>query len=440
MPPARFYHAAERYNPPPFKEFRLTTTVWTARHVLPVATPPILDGAVAAADGRVVAVGPRDAVAQAAGDGATWQELGDVALLPGLVNAHTHLELSWMAKDPPPGGSWIAWVEELLARRVGVAAAEADAAVEAAIASMEARGTIAVADVSNSGFTARALARSRLHAIVFLEVLGFDPAEAEASLRAAAVRLDTLDEDPEVRAAGGRVRLSMTPHAPHTVSTPLLKALAGRSAAAAAPLSIHVAESEAEVAFLQSQGGPFKDLLVRRGRWDGTGSLLGHPPGVTPVELLDRLGVLSPRTLAVHAVHVGTRDLPRLQARGCTVVACPRSNRRLGVGVAPVPRLLASGIPVALGTDSLASAPDLDLFAEMAALRRDHPALPRAAVLRMATASGAKALGLEGTLGTIAPGRLARLLAVPVPPGSDPLEVVTANPPEVTWVEPVEGA
>lgn len=413
----------------------METTVWAARHVLPVAAAPIVDGAVAAAGGRVLAVGPREAVARVAGDQAVWRELGDVALLPGLVNAHAHLELSWTAGAPLTGESWIAWVEELLERRDEVSPAAAEAAAEGAIAAMEARGTIAVADVSNTGWTARALARSRLHALVFLELIGFRPAEAEGVLRAGAEQLDAIEADADVRGARGRVRFSLTAHAPHTVSAPLLKALAGRSAAAAAPLSIHVAESEAEVLFLASQGGPFRDLLLRRGRWDGAGSLLGHPLGVTPVELLDKLGALSPRTLAVHAVHVGARDLPRLQARGCTVVTCPRSNRRLAVGVAPVPRLLGSGIPVALGTDSLASVPDLDLFAEMAALRADHPALARATVLRMATANGARALGLDGTLGSIAPGKCARLLAVPVPPGADPLEVVTANPPEVAWVE-----
>jgi cytosine/adenosine deaminase-related metal-dependent hydrolase len=385
---------------------------------------------------RVVAVGPRDTIARTAGDEATWSELGEVALLPGLVNAHVHLELSWMGEAPPAGESWIAWLEDLLARRDAASTTAVEASAETAIAAMDARGTIAVGEISNTGFTALPLARSRLHAVVFLEVLGFRPAEAETVLRQAAVRLDSLESDPDVRAAGARIRISLTPHAPHTVSTPLLKALAGRSAAAAAPLSIHVAESEAEAAFLANQGGPFRDLLIRRGRWDGTGSLLGHPSGVTPIELLDRLGALSPRTLAVHAVHVGARDLARLQARGVTVVACPRSNRRLAVGVAPVPRLLGSGVPVALGTDSLASAPDLDLFTEMAALRQDHPTLPAAAVLRMATLNGARALGFEEALGSIAPGRTARLLAVPVPPGADPLETVTSNPPCVTWVTP----
>ena len=409
--------------------------VVASRHVLPVASAPVRDGAVLLEGDRVVAVGPRDAIAREAGEGTPWTELGEAALLPGLINAHLHLELSWMAEAKPPGGSWIGWLEDLLARRDGIKVEDMEAAAEAAIASMEARGTIAVGDVSNTGFTALPLARSRLHAVVFLEVLGFRPADAEGVLRQAAVRLDGLESDPDVKAAKARVRLALAPHAPYSVSSPLLKALAGRSGATGAPLSIHVAESEPEIAFLQSQGGPLRDLLIRRGRWDGEGTLLGHPAGVSPVELLDRLGVLSPRTLAVHAVHLGARDLPRLQAKGVTVVACPRSNRYLGVGVAPVPRLLGSGIPVALGTDSLASAPDLDLFAEMAALRQDHPALHPAAVLRMATINGANALGLGATFGAIAPGKTARLLQVPVAPGEDPLEVVTSGPEEVSWVE-----
>ena len=408
--------------------------VVAARHVLPVTAAPLRDGAVLLSGERVLAVGPRDAIAREAGDGAEWTDLGEAAILPGLVNAHVHLELSWMAEAPPPGGSWIGWLEDLLARRDGVTAEASEAAAEKAIASMEARGTIAVGEVTNTGFTALPLARSRLHAVVFLELIGFRPSEAEAALRQAAVRLDSLDSEPDLKAAGHRVRLALSPHAAYSVSSPLLKALAGRAGAASAPLSIHLAESEAELAFLLNQGGPLRDLLIRRGRWDGTGSLLGHPAGATPVELLDRLGVLSSRTLAVHAVHVGARDLARLQAKSVTVVACPRSNRYLGVGVAPVPRLLGSGIPVALGTDSLASAPDLDLFAEMAALRAEHPALPAAAVLRMATVNGARALGLDPLLGSIAPGRSARLVHVPVPEGADPMEVVTTCPESVAWV------
>jgi cytosine/adenosine deaminase-related metal-dependent hydrolase len=225
----------------------------------------------------------------------------------------------------------------------------------------------------------------------------------------------------------------LTPHAAHTVSHPLLRALAGRALASHEPLSIHVAESGAETEMLLAGTGPLAELLRERGQWeDGW-----KAPGQSPVEYLDRIGVLTPATLAVHCVHVGQHDISRLQARGVTVVTCPRSNAALGVGKAPVPKLLGSGIPVALGTDSLASSPDLDLFAEMAALRREHPGLAPAAVLRMATANGARALGLTGDWGTIEAGKRARFVAVPLSePDDDPLEVVTTCPPDVAVIEP----
>ncbi|HKQ62283.1 MAG TPA: amidohydrolase family protein, partial [Candidatus Polarisedimenticolaceae bacterium] len=166
------------------------------------------------------------------------------------------------------------------------------------------------------------------------------------------------------------------------------------------------------------------------GAWDEAWTA----PGLTPVGYLDRLGVLSARTLAVHAVRLDAADRGRLQTRGVTVVACPRSNERLGVGTAPVAQLLEEGVPVALGTDSLASAPDLDPFAELAALRRIHR-IPPIAALRVATLNGARALGLGAELGSIEPGKLARLAVVPVEAGQDPLETLCAVPPRVHPLE-----
>ena len=198
--------------------------------------------------------------------------------------------------------------------------------------------------------------------------------------------------------------------------------------AAAEPLSIHVAESQAEVALLADGSGPFPDLLRARGLWDDDWT----SPGLTPVEHLDRLGVLTPHTVAVHCVHLTHRDFSKLQTRRVQVVTCPRSNSWLGVGRAPIPQLLGQGIPVALGTDSLASSPDLDLFAEMAALRREHGELSPAAVLRMATLNGAAALGLANQLGSIERGKLARLLVVPLSADEDdPLTTVCSVPSEV---------
>jgi cytosine/adenosine deaminase-related metal-dependent hydrolase len=293
---------------------------------------------------------------------------------------------------------------------------------------MLARGTVAVADVANDTWVAPLLAASGLYAVLFHEILGLEANRVEPLLAEAAERLERLADDPAVREAGDRVRVELTPHAPHTTSAPLLRALAGRSAAAGEPLSIHVAESEAETAFLADGGGPLAELFRERGFGDGS----WKPPGQSPVEYLDRIGLLSERTLAVHCVGIGQRDHSRLQARGVTVVTCPRSNRHLGVGRAPIPQLLREGVPVALGTDSLASVPDLDPFAEMAALREEHPSLTPAAVLRMATLNGARALRLDDRLGSIEAGKLALLVVVPLPDEeTDVLELLCSTPPEV---------
>ncbi len=406
--------------------------IYLSRFVLRVSAPPVAGGAVAVDDGKVVDVGRAADVRKRAGADDEVVDLGDAVLMPGVVNAHTHLELSFFEDDPPAGGDWVRWVRRLVERRAEADDVAIRAGIERGVATLRSRGTVAVGDVANGTATAAALARSGLHAVVFHELYGLRPEDAEAHVRGAAERLERMESEVEEAGGSERVRLALSPHAPHTTSSALLKALAGRAAAADAPLSVHAAESEDEVRFLRDGTGAAAEYFRERGVLPEDWS----PPRMTPVAYLDRLGVLSPHTLLVHAVHLEQQDLSRLQTRGVTVVVCPRSNATLGVGKAAVPRILAAGIPVALGTDSLASAPDLDLFAEMAALRDDHPALPPAAVVRMATSNGARALGLGHRLGAIEPGFDAALVAVPLAaPDDDPLETVTSRPERVTVLE-----
>jgi 5-methylthioadenosine/S-adenosylhomocysteine deaminase len=399
--------------------------VYTARYVLPVSSALIRDGAVAVDQDRIVGVGPRQDVLEAAGAEAELRDLADAVILPGLINAHTHLELSWMKDDPPPGGDYVTWLGDLLRRRDSVDPDRGREAAEAALREMVSRGTVAVGDVANDTWIAALIARSGLHGIVFHELYGLRGADAETVLEEAAANLEQWGADPDIQKAGNRVRIALTPHAPHTTSTQLLRALAGRAEACGEPLTIHVAESKAEAALLRDGSGPFVDLFRERGFWDDE----WQPPGASPVGYLHRLGIFSSRTLAVHCVHLDQQDHSLLQAGQVTVVTCPRSNARLGVGTAPIQKLLSAGIPVALGTDSLASNPDLDLFAEMAALVDTHPGLYPAPVLRMATLNGARALGLDDRLGSIEVGKLAALLVVPLAdPGTKPFDAVCSNP------------
>jgi len=360
------------------------------------------------------------------------RDLGEAVIIPGLVNAHTHVELSWLNGEPPAGGTYMTWLRDLVARRP---LAEDRVAIDSAVKVIDAvvaRGTVAVGDVANGTWAAGVLARAGLYGIAFHEIFGFRTADAESILDAAAARLESIDRAPDMIAARRRLAVILTPHAAHTTSGPLLKALGGRSAAAGETLSIHVAECAEEIQLLRDGSGAFHEFLVERGAWeDGW-----KAPGLTPVEYLDRLGVLSPRTLAVHCVYLDHQDLTRLQTRGVTVVTCPRSNQRLGVGKAPVPKLLASGIPIALGTDSLATAPDIDVFNEVAVLRQEHPEVSPAAALRIATLNGAAALGLAKELGTIEAGKLAALAVVALAePNDDPLEAATYSSDTIARLE-----
>lgn len=384
-----------------------------AAWVCPVAGPPLREGWVSVRAGRVVAVGQGHAAPPAA----RVDDLGDVALLPGLVNAHTHLELSWLRGRVPPGPDFLTWVGEMMAlrgapERPGEPAT--DAPMRDAIEEMRATGTVAVGDVANALVSPRALRDAGLPAVVFHELLGFRVTDGARIVAAALARLEGL--------GGGDVRLSLAPHAPFSVSRELFAAI--RDAVAAlpgAPTSVHTGESPEEVALLRTGAGPWRERLIALGAWRDDWTA----PGCGPGDYLSDLGIVGPRTLVVHGVQLTDAELGRVARAGATLVTCPRSNVWVGVGPPPVARFLASGVRLAVGTDSLASAPDLNLFAELAELRRLAPDAPARRLLHAATQGGADALGLGTELGAIAPGRRVAFAAVRIARGvADPEEAL----------------
>jgi cytosine/adenosine deaminase-related metal-dependent hydrolase len=224
---------------------------------------------------------------------------------------------------------------------------------------------------------------------------------------------------------------STAPHAPYSTSPELFVALGRERAARRLPGSVHLGESPEEVEFLMTGGGPMAELLKDLGVWRGDFEV----PRCGPVEYLDRLGVLTPGTLVVHAAHVQSDALRLVAERGCVIVSCPRSNRWVGAGDPPLDAFYASGATVALGTDSLASVDSLDMFAELAAARRIS-SVSDATLIESATRGGAVALGLAGRYGCIAPGARGPLLAVQVPAGTADVQeyLVAGNPREMQWV------
>jgi cytosine/adenosine deaminase-related metal-dependent hydrolase len=199
------------------------------------------------------------------------------------------------------------------------------------------------------------------------------------------------------------------------------------------PCSVHLSESVEEVEFIRTGGGPWRALLEDVGAWDPR----WVPPGVSPVEFLDAAGFLRANLLAVHGVQMSLDDLGRLKARGATLVTCPRSNGHTGAGAPPIQDFYDAGLRVAIGTDSLASAPDLNVFAEMATLHALAPSVPPRSLLESATLQGARALGFEADFGTIEAGKRARLIAVTIPPDAGDVEeylVSGVTPSQIRWV------
>jgi len=394
--------------------------------VLPIAEPPVKDGWVTVDRGRVNAIGrgTRAAVGEA-------HHLGSVAILPGLVNAHTHLELSHLRDRIPPAHEFVTWIRGVVALRRQFPDPQADEilrGVEEGIAESVRCGTALVGDISNTLVTFAPLTRSALAGVVFNELIRFNAPDPEAVVGAARAQLATLPESD-------RVRTSLAAHAPYSVSPLVFRAIHhDLDRYPLAPCSVHLSESVEETAFIHDGGGPWRTFLEDVGAWDARWA----PPGVSPVQYLDDLGFLDARVLAIHGVQMTAGDLARLAARGTTLVACPRSNGHTGAGAPPLADFYASGVRVAVGTDSLASTPDLSVFAELATMRALAPSVPASQLLDSATRQGARALGFDADYGTIEPGKRSRLLAVAVPDGVDDVEeylVSGVGPEDIAWLD-----
>jgi cytosine/adenosine deaminase-related metal-dependent hydrolase len=373
----------------------VTVTLHSAAHVLPICAPPVPDGAVAVSGGRIVAVGPR-AELRAAYPGAAEHRWAGV-LTPGLVNAHTHLNYTHCAHFHGNGKPFPAWIQDFAPV---IAATTPDgwrASAADGVRRMLATGTTAAADVVTGPAALTAQADAGLAGVSYLEAVFHD-------------------RRTWARARGGwyadlTAGAGISPHTPYTLDLPVLAELAAEARARGVRLHPHAAETVEEVAFTVTGSGPFADL-ARAMRLDL--ALVGCGSGRTPVAELDAAGLLGPDSHVAHGIHVSAADRALLRARETVVALCPRSNERLASGEAPVAAYRAEGNVVAVGTDSLASAPSLDLLADVAALRaialrQGSPAegLDRWLV-EAATLGGARALGRDD-IGVLRPGARADL-------------------------------
>jgi 5-methylthioadenosine/S-adenosylhomocysteine deaminase len=358
-------------------------------------------------DGIIRAVGPAS-VLHRDFPGEPCESLGDAVLLPGLVNAHAHLELTGLRERLPLDRSFTEWAAELVTLRPALDRAFFAASSMEGAARLLQSGATCVADVTSSGASLGPLKALGLRGIVFQEVVGLDPEQAADRFRSAEDALRSL----ALEASGSLLSVGLSPHAPYSLSEPLLDRCADLLRRRNMMATIHLAESAEEVTYIGLGLGPIADeLLPRVGRSAPSHRVLGESPSA----FLARCGLLSERLLAVHAVHLGASDIELLKRHGVALALCPRSNHHLRVGTAPLPRYLASRLRVGLGTDSLASNQTLSLWDEMRfALALYDGAVTPQQLLTMCTLGGAGALGMSEKIGSLEPGKRADVIALTI--------------------------
>jgi 5-methylthioadenosine/S-adenosylhomocysteine deaminase len=386
-----------------------------AAMVHPVTAPSIENGAVLIDEaGRIAATGPHPHVPTP--PSCTVLEFPDGMLVPGLINCHTHLELTHLA-GRSSATEFSAWIKEIRELKDAATADEFTAAAERGLRQCWAAGVTTVADTGSTGAALRALARLGGRGIAYQEVFGPDPARLDRSMDELRTALDAL-----APFATATQRLGVSPHAPYTVSEPLYRAVAALARERRLPVALHLAESEAETRFVHDGTGPFADMHHRRG-------IAVTPHHGSPVELVRDTGHLTPDTLCIHCVQVDDLDIALLAASGAAVAHCPRSNTAHGHGRAPLAALRAAGVRVGLGTDSVVSVGDASLWAEA-----DAAGLSGDDAVRALTLDGARALNWDGEIGSLEVGKAADLAVFaasarsrPLPPAPALLTVVAGR-------------
>jgi cytosine/adenosine deaminase-related metal-dependent hydrolase len=382
----------------------------SARWVLPVAAGPIEGGAVAIDGERIAAVGRFDEIA-ARFPNAYREDFGEAAVLPGLVNAHSHLEITAMRGFlDDVEHDFFAWLMKLTKGRAehlteqDIETAALFGALEAARAGVTCLGDIG--RMGSAGF--KALKASGLRGIVFQET-EFSPDD-----KTAAEDFEKLKEKfLELKAGETRlVKAGLSPHAPYTVSALLFRKIADYAIEENVKISVHAAESREEQALLETGEGFFADVYKKYGfEW--------LSPNCSPVEYLDRIGVLRARPLLAHCINVSERDIELIEKSGSGIAHCPKSNAKFGHGAAPLEKFLDAGIAVGFGSDSVASNNACDILEEArfaALLARTRPDKKRFLTARemieTATLGGARALGLADETGSLAPGKQADIAVI----------------------------
>ena len=380
-----------------------------ADHVLPISGPPLERGAVAIESGEIVAVGPMAQISDQFHDSKV-EDFGAAVVIPGLVNCHSHLEITSMrgALDDVEG-DFSAWLLKLNSLRQSLSDDEIQAAAILGANEGARAGVTCFGDIGRMGFAGlNALKAVGLRGIVFQET------EFSADNRTAETDFKELGSKFEQLRTGetSLVKMGLSPHSPYTVSSRLFELIAQYAILNDIPITIHAAESQDEVELLVKGTGFFTSVYERFDvEWSS--------PFCTPIEYLERLGVLAARPLLAHCVNVSPSDINRIANNGARIAHCPKSNAKFGHGYAPFESFLDASIDTGLGSDSVASNNVCDLleearFASLAARNREGSRrfIDAREMLETATLGGAKALGLDDLIGSLEVGKQADIAVI----------------------------
>ncbi len=394
----------------------------TARKIIVDSKTILDDAAVIIKDGSIAEIGPTETLRKVKTDRTI--NLKNHILHPGFVNAHCHLDLSFLKGRLKQGEPFTGWIKSLVAKRVKATTQEIDNGIKRGIEQLISTGTTSVGDISSTGRSLPVLIRSDMRAVLFHETLGYNPSDANKRFKELRELLESLE-------SSALLKNGVSPHAIYSVSPKLFKSVASHAKRKNLPLAIHMAETTEELEFSKKGTGPFRELLISFGSFAP-----GRYPETSPVSAVANFHALK-NALLIHANHISSADISKIKKADATIVICPNSNRWFKRPIsAPVYNLLDKGVPLALGTDSLASNYALDMTAEIREFHKSFPDISLHELFDMATRGGALSLGLEGDTGTLAVKTPFDAVAIKMPENikTDPIKAIISSRRKIAMV------
>ncbi len=383
--------------------------IFSATWVLPIVSDPLHKGAVAVAGDKIIQVGTLNALTEAY-PGAEVTDFHHAIITPGFVNCHSHLEYA-VFRGLLDNKNFGPWMLEFIDQKAKLSRADYEVSSLLGASECVSSGVTTVGESMYSGASLAAMRQAGLRARAYQEVFGLDDNKIDETISMLTDTLDELEQE-----SGELIEIGIFPHATYTVSASLYRAIAELGRQRGMKIATHLAESKEESVYIRSGSGVLALDLREKVGWD----YLSHEPfGVTPIKYLQQWNVFSSDFMAVHCVYAGPADIEALARYDVAIAHCPKSNAKLGCGIAPLPAFLRAGIRVGFGTDSPASSNIMDMFGEMRTAiflhrgsERDVNVLSAAECVQMATLGGARALGMEDQIGSLEPGKQADFVAI----------------------------